>query len=274
MLTVTRHHRVSWQALAVAVLLSGCGNESGRAPVPPHYDWPDGFAYRVRISSDSSANGGSSRDEATKLLRFEVRNERYAVWNDSVSRTHAVPGQAAQPLAPQPADTMRFFVRLSRYGAVDDVQPDCDPSVAACFAVLPSALQIELGRVMPRLPVWWPPRGHAWVDTLRFDDGSRPAGLRGGVVTTLRDSGDTVVAGRAFWRLVWRSERVAALAYAGTYIPMPRIVEIGETLVDKRTLMPAEATWVGTLATSASAASWRGSARLVGSVFDSTRVRP
>ena len=275
MTTVQRHHRANWLSLAVAVLLPGCANQSGRAPVPPHYDWPDSFAYRVRITTDSTVDGHPSiRDEVTKLVRFAVRNERYAVWNDSVSKSRAEAGQAPQSGQLVPADTVRFFVRLSRYGAVADVQPDCDPSVAACFGVLPSALQIELRRVIPRLPVWWPPRGHAWADTLRFDDGTRPGGRRGGVSTVSRDAHDTVVAGWPFWRLVWRSERVDALAFAGTYLQLPKVTEIGEVLVDKRTLMPALATWVGALTTPAAATSWRGSARLLGSVFDSTRVRP
>ncbi len=206
------------------------------------------------------------------VLRFEVRNERYVVWNDGVARTRAAGDSAPAPVALEFGDTLRHFVRLSRYGGLDDIQPDCDPSVAVCRNVLPSLLPRQLRHVIPRLPVWWPPRGHPWVDTLRFDDRPRPGGSAGTVVTTYRDPRDTLVAGRPAWLIAWRSVTLTldSAARAGA----EPLIETGAVLVDKGMLMPARAWWSGTAAAAGGAMSWRGTARLLSADFDSTGVGP
>lgn len=271
---VIRHRRVASWCLAVTVVLAGCGNQSGRAPVPPHYDWPDGFAYWVTNDADFAVGTAARASVAWRgVTRFEVRNERYVIWNDSVVRTRAAGDSAAVPAALELGDTLRHFVRLSRYGGLDDIQPDCDPSVPLCRNVLPSLLPRQLRHLIPRLPVWWPPRGHPWVDTLRFDDRPRPGGGAGSVVITYRDPRDTVVAGRSAWVIGWRSVTLTldSAARAGA----EPLVETGAVLVDRGMLMPAQAWWSGTIAAAGGGTtSWRGTARLLSAAFDSTGVGP
>ena len=272
-MTLTRQQLVSAWYLAVTVVVGGCGNESGRAPVPPHYAWPDSLAYHVTTAADVGAGRSApTRIAWSGVLRLRVRNVRYLVWNDSVIETRSVGGAvpAAAPLGPE--DTVRHFLKLTRFGALDDIQPDCDPSVAACGNVLPSALPRRLRHLIPPLPVWWPPRGYGWVDTLRFDDRPRPGGTAGSVVTTYRAIRDTAVAGRPCWRVAWRSVTVTR-GLAGP-VPAP-MIETGVVLVDEGALVPALAWWRGSRAAAGGGTtSWGGSARLLGSAFDSVRLGP
>ena len=274
MATVIRQYRTTPWCLAVTALLAGCGNASGRAPVPPHYDWPDAFAYRVTSEADFGAGTAAhARVAWSGVLRFQVRNERYAVWSDSVARTRAAGDSAPVAAALEVGDTLRHFVRVTRYGGLDDIQRDCDPSVAACRDVLPSLLPRQLRHVIPRLPVWWPPRGHPWVDTLRFDDRPRPGGSFGSVVTTYRDPRDTVVAGRSCWIIAWRS--MAVTRDSANRAGGEPVIETGAVLVDRGMLMPARAWWSGALAAAGGGTtSWRGTARLLGSAFDSIGMGP
>jgi hypothetical protein len=266
--------------LLVAAGLGGCTNESARAPNPVGYDWPETFAYRVDYIAETVRDTEVvSRYVETKTLRFVVRDDRYLVWNDSVSKIHLMPGTGPQGGRIYAEDTLRFFVRLTRLGEFDDVEPGCDPAIAACHDALPSALPLELRLVIPRLPVWWPPKGHDWVDTLRFDDLPRPDGARGSVVTAYRDLRDTVVEGRSYWRVTWKSVRRAARPVNGAMVDDPAVEERGDVLVDKERLVPVAAGWYGALAAppalralGVTATAFRGRAWLAGTVFDSLLV--
>jgi len=262
-------------------VLAGCANESGRAPNPTHYAWPDRFAYRVQYVGETDRDTTVVlRYEESKLLRFAVRYERYVVWHDSISKTATAPGARPSDMRLSPEDTLRYFVGLSRLGVFQNLQPACDPTVPACGNAYPSALPLELRHLIPRLPVWWPPKGHEWVDTLRFDDLPRPGAARGQVVTTYRDLRDTVVAGRACWTVSWhaRTEASRPVGAGGALVPDAPTEERGDVLVDKETLMPLFAAWYGAAAAPAAlravgvtANAHQGRAWLVGSVFDSAQ---
>jgi len=206
-----------------------------------------------------------------------VRNDRYLVWNDSVSKVVLAAGRAAEAEPVRPEDTLRYLVRLGRLGEFLDVEPDCDPTVGACAAALPSALPMELRRIIARLPVWWPPVGDAWADTLDFDDLPRPGAARGDVLTVYRVAGDTVISGRRYWVISWHSVRQAWRPAGSAMVPDPATREDGDVLVDQTRLLPAYARWHGALPASARAAGvtgtgYRGRAWLAGSVFDSLGV--
>ena len=282
MTTLTRRYARLAGVLPVAVGLAACANQSARAPNPTGYDWPDAFAYRIELVAAPGADAPVvSRYEETKLLRFAIRNDRYLAWNDSVAKVRPDAGAGAEPGRVAAADTLHWYVRLTRLGEFNDVEPDCDPSVATCHDVHPSTLPLELRRVVPRLPVWWPPKGHPWADTLRFDDLPRPSGTRGSLITTYRDRRDTVLDGRAYWVVDWTSEMRAERRAGGVMVADPAARESGEVLVDKQRLVPVLARWHGAPAPSRSpqargggvaATAFRGRARLVGSALDSGQV--
>ena len=217
--------------LVVVVCLSSsaCGNNAARAPNPTAYRWPEAFAYRVE-----PGGGGEPR-----TLRFQVHDEQFFVSMDSLAL-----GRLA------PADTIGFFVSLGRRGELTRLQLACDPAVAECAAELPSRRATLLRRLIPRLPLWEAPRGGSWVDTLGFDDTARPGGSRGELITRYTGRGDTVIGGRGFWVIAWRSESTGS----------PERQE-GVSLVEKDRLLPAFSTWS------------RGRAYLAGSVFDSLYSR-
>ena len=280
MTTLTRRYAFPGCVLPVAVGLAACANQSARAPNPTGYDWPDAFAYRIEIVAETAPDAaGVIAHEETKLLHFAVRNDRYLAWNDGVANVRSDSGAGMQPGRVDAADTLHWYVRLTRLGEFNDVEPDCDPSVATCHDVHPSTLPLELRRVVPRLPVWWPPKGHPWADTLRFDDLPRPSGTRGSLITTYRDRRDTVLDGRAYWVVDWTSETRAERRAGGAMVADPAARESGEVLVDKQRLVPVLALWHGVPAPSRSpqaggvaATAFRGRARLVGSALDSGQV--
>ncbi len=278
MATLTRYST----ALATGLLstaLVACGNQAARAPNPPHYEWPDSFAYRVQYVEELQRAGAAVRRlEQTALLRFAVRNDRFLVWNDSVAKVAGV-ADRAEPAPLSPEDTLRYLVRLGRQGELADVEPDCDPTVGACAAAFPSALPMELRRVIPRLPVWWAPAGRTWVDTLAFDDLPRPGAARGFVVRAYRVTGDTVVAGGGYWVVGWQSFLHAWRPAGGALAAEPVTREYGQVLVDKARLLPVLALWYGALPAPAglrtlgmTGTGYRGRAWLSGSVFDSLQV--
>jgi hypothetical protein len=219
-----------------------------------------------------------ARYEESSELRLAVRDDgTFLVWHDSVRKAEALRGArpASAPLWPE--DTLRYFVRLSRWGEFLTIEPDCDPAVPACHDAVPSALPQELRHVVPRLPVWWPPKGHEWEDTLAFDDLPRPRGWRGSVVTVYRAPRDTVAGGRAYWIVTWRSVRRSSHeADGGAMIAEAPVGESGVVYVDKGLLIPAYAEWRGSVpprpelrAAGAARTVFRGRAVLMGSRFDS-----
>jgi hypothetical protein len=282
MATLTRHHVCRAIGLLVTVGLGGCTNESARAPNPPGYDWPDEFSYQVEDVAETLRDAQVvARREEKRTLRFGVRDDRYLVWNDGVATVQSNPGSAPQGGRLDPADTLHYYLRLTRLGEFNDVEPGCDPAVSACHDVLPSALPLELRRVIPRLPVWWPPKGHQWVDTLRFDDLPRPGAARGLLITTYRDGRDTAIAGRKYWRVTWKSVKAAARLSNGAMVADPDVEAYGNALVDKDRLIPVLTSWYGTLAAppasraaGVTATAIRGRAWLAGGGVDSAKVGP
>lgn len=263
-------------------MLWSCTNESARAPNPTSYSWPDEFRYRVQFVGESVHDTSVvMRYEESKTLVFAVRNESYLVWHDSISKRMSAPGAPPVGGRLQTEDTLRYYLRLSRLGAFERIEAACDPTVAECGRALPSALPLELRHVIPRLPVWWPPKGHEWVDTLSFDDLPRPGGARGRVVTTYRDLRDTVVAGHPCWMVSWHSRKEAERQVGANMVADPPDEERGDVLVDKQKLIPVFAGWYGAAAAppalralGVTANAHQGRAWLVGGVFDSLQAAP
>jgi hypothetical protein len=269
---------------SLAVALASCRDEARVAPTPTAYAWPDSFVYKMEFVSETSAKGVVVlRYEERKELMFAVRDDRYLAWHDSVVKETLVPrrGTVAEPY--QPEDTVHYYVTLNRWGQVLRSEPGCDPAVAACQQVLPSALPLELLRLVPRLPVWAPPRGVVWVDTLVFDDTPRARGGRGTIVTSYRVTGDTVVARVALWRVQWHSFRRTygvAPGLLGITADVP-VEEDGLVYIDKERQLPVFATWVGAVAAPPALASlgvtgtgFRGRAYLVGSIVERLLAPP
>lgn len=126
-------------------------------------------------------------------------------------------------------------------------EPGCDPAVRACREALPSALPLELRRLVPQLPAAAPPRGQVWEDTLAFDDGARQRGLCGSVVTSYRVKGDTVIGGSRFWVVAWRAVRrtyATVPGFAGL-VPGVPVEERGMALVEEGRRVPVFAMWLG-----------------------------
>lgn len=281
-MTQPRRFRDSALLLAASLAL-GCGNKTARAPNPTGYDWPDQFAYRAEYVSQAQDDSGRVllRYSEFKIIRFVARDDRYVIIQDSVLKTtDRGAGRSLVPYAPE--DTLAFFAKLGRQGELTGVVPGCDPALPACAEVLPSAMPLELRRIIPRLPVWEVPRGVSWEDTLRFDDAARPGGTRGTVVTSYEPARDTLIGGVAYWMVVWHSTRQAFRRPSPTEViaPEPPTREDGVTFVEKRRLLPAFSAWAGvTLAggpmrdLGARAVGYRGRAWLPGSVFDSLYAR-
>ncbi len=267
--------------LPLAAWAGACGSNSARAPNPTGYDWPDAFRYRIEYVAQTERDSEAiARYDESKELRFAARDDQFLVWHDSLKKVNSLRGAAPSNAPLLPEDTMQYYVRLGRLGEILGSEPACDPAVAACHEALPSALPLELRHIFPRLPVWWPPKGYEWEDTLAFDDLPRARGARGSVITYYRASRDTVLAGRAYWIVTWHSVRRAFRnAPNGAIIADPAIEENGAVYVDKQLLMPAYAGWFGAVApppelqsVGVTGTGFQGRAFLVGSAFDSLRA--
>ncbi len=287
--TLWRRYSSVVAVAGAAILMAACANETARAPVPTAYDWPDSLTYS--ISLETRAYQGAAIvavSDETMRLRFAARDDgSFAVWHDSVRRTVRGRGAASVAVPPATGDTLHYFVRLSRWGEFLGIERGCDPAEAACHAVPPSALPLELRHLMPRLPVWWPPKGHEWADTLAFDDSPRPDGARGTVTTVYRAARDTALGGGSYWIVTWRAVRQAVRSAGGgngggggggAYVAEAEVEESGVVYVDKRRLVPALAVWQGTAVPAAELRSLgasrtevRGRAVLAGSPLASLR---
>lgn len=274
--SLTRYSHSLCCALLLAGTAAACTNETARAPNPTAYDWPDSLAYRVQeVAQANGAGQPVARLEHSRLLRLVVGYDgAYSVTQEGVHLTdwpvHGAP--TARQLLPE--DTLRYFVRLSRWGEFLSAEPACDPAVPACRDAPPSSLLMGLRRLVPRLPVWWPPKGRAWEDTLVIDDAARPRGLRGTLTTVYRAPRDTVAGGQAYWIVTWRSAWRPAAA-PGVGIARGIEAESAVVYVDKLRLVPALAIWGGAEPPSsgprgpdAARTEVRGRAVLVGSAFD------
>ncbi len=161
------------------------------------------------------------------------------------------------------------------------MQLACDPAEAVCGRALPSAVRLELRRLVPSLPALPVPRGSSWTDTLRFDDGARSGGARGTVVTTYTAGRDTTIGDAAHWIIGWRSVRRAfRVGPEGGIAEEPPVQEEGVTFVEKLRHLPVFAAWAGAAvappdlrALGATATGYRGRAYLVPGVFDSAITR-
>lgn len=263
---------------ALAGMLVGCRDEAQLSPTPTAYLWPDSFAFKMEFVAESRGPSGlESRYEERKELVLVVRDDRYLAWHDSVIKESLTPPRngAVEPYVPE--DTVHFYLTLNRRGQVTRSEPGCDPALVSCQEVLPSALPLELGRLVPRLPVWPIPKGAAWADTLIFDDTPRPRGGRGAIVTTYRAVADTAVAGTVLWRVVWHSTRRTygmGPGMLGIAADLP-VEEDGVVYIDKARQVPVFAAWAGAVAAppalramGVTGTGFRGRAYLAGSIVE------
>lgn len=267
-------------AVLTLTLLCGCGNKAAQAPNPTSYRWPDEIAYRIDFVSETQRNREPMmRFAETKTMKLSNRGGQYIGVFDSVFKTSQRPQQPLV-LAPYlPEDTLNFFVKLNTHGKITGVSLACDPALPACAEALPSTVQLLLRRMIPRLPEWEAPSGGGWVDTIEFDDASRPRGTRGTMITTYTGRRDTTIGTRSYWLIGWHAVRQAFEPGAGADPSLGArqpVREDGVTLVDKQSLMPALSTWAGAVAAEpdlqalgATGTGFRGRAYLRGSAFDS-----
>ena len=287
MRTVSRRLICVTAGAALALGAAACGNHSAQAPAPTRYVWPDSFAYRVSERWESRrADSLVNWHAMAATLRFMVRYDgSYLVGNEDVVKTAGGPGGAVRPEALSVEDTLHWFVRLGREGRFFDIERGCDPSVAACSAVPLSVFPLMLRRVIPHLPVWWPPRGDAWADTVAFDDSSATGGggTRGWRLTVYRVPRDTVISGRGYWVLTFYSltRRWRRGEGDSGSVAVPLVAEQGEALVDQSRFLPALVEWSGNVAVPPAARAagaletrYRGRAALVGSGLDSLSGPP
>jgi hypothetical protein len=264
------------RATALLVLVAGC-ERADRAASPMEYHWPELLTYYLEYVAETQGEQGPLlRYAEAKVINIAERGERFWVFADSVLRTTHQPGEAVRAQPPAREDTLDFHVDLGRRGELREVVPGCDPVLADCAAAFPSAIQIELRRLIPRLALWPVPPGGSWVDTLTYSDASRPGGARGTVVTRYRSHRDTVVGDESYWVIAWQSRRTAyrSAADGALSVSMP-IEETGITIVDKRRLVPVYTAWAGAVAAppelraaGATGTGFRGRAVARGSWFD------
>jgi len=264
--------------LAFGLSLGACGDDGSQVASPTAYAWPDSFSFLIEYVSESRADTlVVSRYEERKALRFAVREDRYLAWYDSVIKESLAPGRevVVEPFVPE--DTLHLYVELGRRGEITRAEMACDPEVPACREALPSALPLQLRRLVPRLPVWAPPRGYVWEDTLAFSDAPRPRGARGSVVTSYRVTGDTLIAGSRFWVVAWHSIRRTYRDVGGLagLLPHPPVEENGMVFIDKERQVPVYATWAGGAvapsglrAMGVTSTGYRGRAYLAGSLVE------
>jgi hypothetical protein len=254
------------------------------SPTPQYYEWPERLNYRLEHVTELQRDAQPvQRFESFKVLKLTRREDQYVLVYDSVLKTSIVAGQPPQ-LAPYlPEDTLAFHVPLGKRGDIGRVVAGCDPAVPACAAALPSAVAMELRRIVPGLPMWpVPPRG-TWVDTLPFDDASRPNGTRGFFITRYGPVRDTTIGGTAYWMLPWHSVKVAFHRPPGGagFAPERPTEDDGLTLIDRRRLLPVFTTWAGAVpappglrAIGIEASAFRARAYLSGTPFDSALAAP
>ncbi len=266
--------------VACAVLaLAACDARVVESPTPAYYAWPARLDYRMEHVAELQRDARPvQRLEAHKLIKLTVREDQYVLVYDSVLKTALVPGEPVAVAPYLPEDTLAFYVDLGRRGDLGRVTAGCDPVVPACATVLPSAVAMELRRIVPGLPVWPVPVGGTWTDSLRFDDAARPGGSRGSLVTSYGPVRDTTIGGTAYWLVPWNTRKVAfRRPEAGSGLAPERPVrDDGLTLIDKRRLLPVLSTWAGALAAppelraiGIEASAFRTRVYLVGSPFDS-----
>jgi len=277
MILTTHYRHRSFLVVAACLPVLACGNNEARAPNPTAYRWPDEFAYRLDLVSDAQQRGRTIEHFAeTRTVHFQIRDAQYLAVSDSVIKTSQRPGEPIRAVPYDVADTIGFYVSVGRRGEITRVQLGCDPALPACAAALPSDVTRQLRRLIPRLPIWEAPRGSSWEDTLEFDDTMRPGGERGAMITRYTGRRDTVISGRQYWVIDWRSARTSSRPGAP---PSEPTREDGMTLVEKDRLVPAFSIWAAVVVApelmraGVTGVGYRGRAYLAGSVFDSLYSR-
>jgi hypothetical protein len=278
--TVIRRYAILLTILAAA---GACAKKPTATSAATTFRWPERVAYRIDYVSTVDRNGQEMVKFAeTKTLRLMMREGRFLAAFDSVLKTSQRPGQALKLVPFRVEDTLLFYVRLGPHGEISDVSPGCDPVVPACKGALPSSMQLEIRRLIPRIPE--ADTGHAGtIDSMTFDEANRPGGMRGMQVVAWSAARDTVIRGRVYSLIGWRSMRRSfapgeeGRADLGAQQP---VQEDGITLIDKQRMVPAYSTWAGAVpapadlrAVGATGSGFRGRAYLAGSVFDSLYSR-
>jgi hypothetical protein len=267
--------------VVAAAALLGCDAGAG-APGPMRYAWPREFGWRIENAGQTTASDRwLVRHAETRLLRVADRGGTWVAGFDRVFKARQEPGDSMRAVPLLTEDTLDFHLEIGPQGELSPATPGCDPVVPACADALPSAIRVELRRLVPRLSVWPVPRGGSWVDTLRFDDAARSRGSRGQVVTRYTTVADTVIDEDAYWTITWQALRTSfRLARGRDTLRADAVEEVGLTMVDKQRLVPVFATWAGALAVSpelrelgATSTAYRGRAYLIGSRFDPARPR-
>ena len=278
-------------AVVGALLGVGCDNRTAQSPTPTYYAWPDRLNYRMEHVAELQRQARPlQRFEAYKVLKLTVREDhQYVLVYDSVLKTSQVPGEPPRIAPYLPEDTLAFYVELGRLGELGRVVAGCDPALAACAAALPSAVAMEVRRMVPRLPVWPVPAGGTWEDTLRYDDAARPGGTRGTLITRYGPVRDTAMGRASYWMVPWRSSKQAFRRppEGAGFAPEQPAEDAGLTLIDKQRLIPVFSTWAGAIgappelrAIGIEASAFRARVYLAGSPFDSAfaaegaRARP
>lgn len=261
-----------------------CADRMADSPTPLRYRWPERFTWKFEYVSQAQRDGVPLlRYTEHKRLRFRLRDAgEFLMEPESILKLNQEPRRAPQPAPLATEDTLAAYVHLGPRGELRRILYGCDPAERACAAALPSALRLELRRMVPRLSYWPVPAGGSWADTVDFDDTGRPGGSRGRLVTWYTAAGDTVVGGEAYWVVGWRAIRRAwpRAPLGGGLREDPPVEERGVTFVEKRRLIPVYSAWAGAAAApeairqlGATASGFRGRAYLAGSVFDTLIAR-
>jgi hypothetical protein len=265
--------------VAAVLLLGACGDRAQESPTPQTYEWPERLNYRLEHVTELQREARAvQRFESFKVLKLTLREDQFVLVYDSVMKTSIVAGGPPQIAPYLPEDTLAFYVPIGRRGEIGRVVAGCDPAVSACAAALPSAVAMEIRRLVPALPTWPVPPGGTWVDTLRFDDAARPGGTRGTFITTYGPVRDTTMGAVRYWMVPWRSVKQAfhrPPSGAGLAPERP-LHDAGLSLIDRGRLLPVFATWAGAVsapndlrAIGIEASAFRARAYLAGTRFDS-----
>jgi len=263
---------------AFLLLLLGC---KGAEPTGQTYQWPDQASYRLDFVSQVQRDQVPLLHYAeSKTLRMMTRDGRLVVMHDSVLKS-AQDSSGVRLIPYEIEDTLAHYVVLGPKGQISGIEMICDPALPVCANALPSILQLELRRAIPRLPDGDPGTGASWVDTLNWDDAAKPLGTRGLVFTTYTAGRDTTIGDVAYQVIAWRANRQSfRRTQSAQIVTDPEVVEIGVTYIDRRTGLPAFSSWAGSAvlprdvrAAGATSSGFRGRAYLAGTPFDSLYSR-
>lgn len=271
-MTVTRF----CTALGGGILLLGCGAERPET-TGFRYQWPERLAWRIDYVSETQRQAVPLVHYAeSKTLRAVLRDGRFVLLYDSVLRSSQdAQGVHLVPLAPE--DTLAASTTIGELGEISAIEMGCDPALPECADAVPSALLLELRRIVPRLTEDWLEPGRLWEDTLEYDDVARRRGARGSLTVSYSVMRDSTVNGVTYALVTWRAVRRTFRPAAGGAITAETPVqEQGITFIDRARRLPVFSSWSGAVpappelrAAGATGTVFRGRAYLSGTVFDS-----